>query len=62
METETLYIISYVKTFEEEKLMLIKKLMKETGFETIIDSIVNSNKLEFPGGDSNNTYFNYRSG
>ena len=42
--------------------MLIKKLIRETGFETIIDSLVNSNKFEFPGGDSSNTYFNYPSG
>lgn len=42
--------------------MLIKKLMRETGFETITDSLVNSNKFEFPGGDSSNTYFNYPSG
>ena len=32
--------------------------MQETGFEIAIDSLANSNKLEFPGGDSNNTYFN----
>ena len=65
METEILYI-NYLKkvgkkkvTYEKINLELRKKnlLMKETDFEIVIDSPVNTNKLQLRGSDSNNTYF-----
>lgn len=58
METEILDIINYLKkvgkkrvTYEKINLELRKKnlLMKETDFETVIDSPVNSNKLQLRG-------------
>ena len=66
METEILNIISHIKNVRNKRVTdeiikseLRKKdmLIGEKDFETAIDNLVSSNKLELRGNDANKTYF-----